>query len=64
MVKMGEGVGSMKMYAAVLTGAMAAMVSGLGLWSWTRLDVIEIVFLMAIVYLIVPGIFLIITEGW
>jgi hypothetical protein len=54
----------MKHYAAALTGVLAALISGIGLWSWTRLDILEIMFLMSVVYLIVPGIFLIITEGW
>lgn len=52
----------MRGYAALLTGALAAMVSGLGLWSYTKADILEIIFLMAMIYMIVPGVFMITTE--
>jgi hypothetical protein len=52
----------MRGYAALLTGALAAMVSGLGLWSYTKADILEIIFLMAMIYMIAPGVFMITTE--
>lgn len=52
----------MRGYAALLTGAMAAMVSGLGMWAWTKMDILEIIFMMVVVYMVVPGIFMLTTE--
>lgn len=52
----------MRCYAALLTGTLASMVSGLGLWSYTKADILEIIFLMVLIYMIVPGVFMIVTE--
>lgn len=52
----------MRAYAALLTGAFTATIGGLGLWSCTKMDVLEIVAMMAIIYMIVPGLFMIVTE--
>ena len=52
----------MRGYAALLTGVLAATISGLGLWSYTKADILEIIFLMVIIYMVVPGVFMIATE--
>ena len=53
---------AMRFYAAIITGAFTAMISGFGLWSLTKWNIEDVLVTMAVLYVFVPVAFLMITD--